>query len=347
MKTFITMTWVLIVLSLTAPFYVQAELILNVLGQPAATGLIQQNKEKPFFENFSKLTGTEIKTIYTPLDQSHVKSEETLDVLKNGIFDIVSIRTAQAAGNEPFLLGQDLVGLNPNYETAKIVYNTYKPHFDKRIHEKYNSRLFGLWPFGPQVLFCKPEIKSLADIKGKKVRVYDNNLAKFIESLGASPVPIGFAQVKEALSLGICDCAITGASSANTAGWPQETQYFMPVGFQMGFNGYAVNLDTWNKLTPIQQQKIQTAFDLLINDIWLYSEELFNDALRCNVGREPCTTVTKYNMTEVPVTQADLIIIQKAFKNISVPSWSQECEKVFPGCSEKWKNIMSNIINLN
>ncbi len=35
------------------------------------------------------------------------------------------------------------------------------------------------------------------DIKGKKVRVYDQSLAKFVESLGATPVPIGFSEVQE------------------------------------------------------------------------------------------------------------------------------------------------------
>jgi len=33
------------------------EISLNVLGQPIATGLIQKNKEQPFFENFSKNVG--------------------------------------------------------------------------------------------------------------------------------------------------------------------------------------------------------------------------------------------------------------------------------------------------
>ena len=76
--------------------------------------------------------------------------------MKNGLFDIVSIRTAQAARDEVFLLGQDLVGLNPDYETARKVYDAYKPHFAERVKEKFNGHLLGLCPIGPQVLFCKP-----------------------------------------------------------------------------------------------------------------------------------------------------------------------------------------------
>lgn len=319
---------------------------INVLGQPLATGLIQKNKEQPFFEKFAENTGLDISANYKPIDVTGLKSEETLRVLKNGLFDIVSIRTAQAARDEVFLLGQDLVGLNPDYAKARQVYDAYKPHFAARIKEKFNAKLLGLWPFGPQVLFCKPEISGLKDIAGKKVRVYDQSLAAFVESLGATPVPIGFSEVQQALAHGVADCAITGASSANSAGWPEVTDYFMPIGFQVGFNGYAMNMNSWNKLTPEQQEKLQAAFDTLVDDIWQYSEELFDDALRCNVGEEPCTTVTKYDMKGVSVSPADLELVANAVEKISFPAWSETCEKTYPGCTDKWKEILGPLTGI-
>ena len=319
---------------------------MNVLGQPLATGMIQKNMEQPFFENFSERTGLDIKANYKPIDVTGLKSEETLRVLKNGLFDIVSIRTAQAARDEPFLLGQDLVGLNPDYDMARRVYERYKVYFDERLRERFNAKLLGLWPFGPQVLFCKPEISGLKDIAGKKVRVYDQSLAQFVESLGAIPVAIGFSEAQQALARGVVECAITGASSANSAGWPEVSEYFMPIGFQVGFNGYAINLDTWNKLNEDEQMKLQSAFNGLNADIWIYSEELFEDALRCNVGKEPCTTVTKYNMKDVPVSEADLKLVANAVGETSFPAWSKVCEQSLPGCGDLWKQILGGLVGL-
>lgn len=324
--------------------FADAKMTLNVLGQPLATGLIQKNKEQPFFENFSKNTGLDIDCNYKPIDVTGIKSEETLRVLKNGLFDIVSIRTAQAARDEPFLLGQDLVGLNPDYKMARKVYTAYKPHFDARLQEVFNSRLLGLWPFGPQVLFSKKPISGLKDIKGLKVRVYDQSLAMFVESLGAIPVPIGFSEVQQALARGVVDAAITGASSANSAGWPEVTEYFMPIGFQVGFNGYAINMNTWKKLSASQQKQLQAAIDKLCEDIWGYSEEIFNDALRCNVGKEPCETVTKFNMKEVPVTDADLKLVSEAVMKISYPNWVKVTEKSYPAAAQKWKEVIGPIL---
>lgn len=337
---------ILLGLGILAGSALAGEITLNVLGQPLATGLIQKNKEQPFFENFAKNTGIQATVNYKPIDVTGVKSEETLRVSKSGLFDIVSLRTAQAARDEPFLLGQDIVGLNPDYQMARKVYDLYAPHFDKVIQEKFNSRLLGLWPFGPQVLFCKKEIKGLRDIKGMKVRVYDQSLAQFVESIGAIPVAIGFSEAQQALARGVVDCAITGPSSANTAGWPEVSEYFMPIGFQVGFNGYIMNLNSWQKLGPENQKKLQVAIDNLNKDIWKYSEEIFFDAVRCNVGKDPCTTVTKYKMKEVPVTDADKKLLSDAVAKISFPAWSAVCERSMPGCGAKWKEILGPLTGI-
>lgn len=337
---------IVLTLAILAGSAIAGELTLNVLGQPLATGLIQKNKEQPFFENFSKNAGFEATVNYKPIDVTGQKSEETLRLSKTGLFDIVSLRTAQAARDEPFLLGQDIVGLNPDYKMARKVYDLYAPHFDKVIQEKFNSRLLGLWPFGPQVLFCKKEIKGLRDIKGMKVRVYDQSLAQFVESLGAIPVSIGFSETQQALARGVVECAITGPSSANTAGWPEVSEYFMPIAFQVGFNGYIMNLNSWKKLNADQQKKLQTAIDSLNKDIWEYSEEIFMDAVRCNVGKDPCTTVTKFKMKEVPVTDADKKLLSDAVAKISFPAWSAVCERSMPACGAKWKEILGPLTGI-
>ena len=38
----------------------QDRITFKVIGQPAATGMVQKNKEKPFFDEFAKRTGLAI-----------------------------------------------------------------------------------------------------------------------------------------------------------------------------------------------------------------------------------------------------------------------------------------------
>jgi TRAP-type C4-dicarboxylate transport system substrate-binding protein len=251
---------------------------------------------------------------------------------------------SQISRDEPTILGLDLVGLNPDYATGRETVAAFSDTVDAQLQEKFNTKLLGVWPFGPQVLFCEPEISGLSDLQGLKVRVYDQNLANFVSSVGGTPVPIGFADVHQSLARGVVDCAITGPSSANSAGWPEVTNYMMPLAFQLALNGYGINLDTYNAMTPEDQEKLETSFDELVEEIWEYSELLFDDAVRCNVGESPCDTVNEYDLTLVEITEEDRAIIENAVMDISFPSWAETCDKQNPTCSEDWEEKVGSLM---
>ena len=313
---------------------------LKVLGQPVATGIIQKEIEQPFFENFKEKTGIDANVDYKPLDVTGIKDTEELRILKNGLFDIVSLRMSQISRDEPTILGLDLVGLNPDYAAGRKTMELFADKVDAQLQKKFHTKLLGVWPFGPQVLFCKPEISKLTDLQGKKVRVYDQNLANFVASVGGIPVPIGFPDVQQSLARGVVDCAITGPSSANSAGWPEVTAYMLPIAFQMALNGYGINLDAYNKMTPEDQQKLEKAFDDLTAQIWDRSEKLFDDAVRCNVGEKPCETGKPYDLKKVEIGPEDREIMKNAVKDISFPAWAKACDDVDPGCSQSWKDTV-------
>lgn len=332
--------------ALALPAAAQERMTWKVIGQPAATGNIQKNKEKPFFDEFAKRTGLPIDADYKPNDQLGLKDTEQLRIMKAGLFDIVSLRVSQNSRDEPTLLGMDLVGAAPDYPTARKVYEAWKDTLDQRLQKQFQVKLLGVWPFGPQILFCKKPITKLADLKGMKVRVYDQNLAKFIETVGGTPVPLSFVEVHQSLSLGVVDCAITGPSSANSSNWPEVTTHQYPLGFQMALNGYAISLKAWNKLNPEQQGKLAAAFRTLVDDIWVYSEQLTQDALNCNAGKDPCTTGKKFSLVPVPVSPADIELVRSAVGKVSLPTWAEICDKANPGCSAAWKASVGKAIGV-
>ena len=102
-----------------SPALAQDKLKFKVIGQPLATGLIQKNKEQPFFETLAQKTGLPIEVDYKPIDALGVKDTEQLRMMKSGLFEIVSLRVSQNSRDEPMLLGLDLVGQNPDYATGR------------------------------------------------------------------------------------------------------------------------------------------------------------------------------------------------------------------------------------
>ncbi len=333
-------------LALTGVAQAQETLKLRVMGMPLATGKIRSDREQPFFENLPKTLGFPVEVDYKPLDSTGIKEFEQLRVARSGLFDIIGLRLAQISRDEPTILGLDLVGLNGDYDTARKVVTAYQGAVDERLQKLFNTKLLGVWPFGPQLVFCKPAIKSLADLKGLKVRILDGVMAKFMERVGATPVTMAFGEVSQGLSLGTIDCAVTGPSSANSAGWPESVTHVYPLALQVAVQGYGINLETWKKLKPDQQVKLQKAFTDLNESIWSYSKELWDDAMRCNAGQEPCTTGKKYKLTTVAVQSQDLDLVKGAVREISYPAWSEACDKVNPGCSAGWKASVGPIIGL-
>jgi TRAP-type C4-dicarboxylate transport system substrate-binding protein len=336
----------LIATSLFATASLAETIELKVLGQPGATGLIQQNREAPFFAEFAEKTGLDVSVNFQTMDATGIKGAEQLRILKSGLFDIISLRLQQVSRDEPTILGLDLVGLNPTYEAGKKTVEEFLPTLDARLQEQFNTKLLGVWPFGPQVIFCNAEIAKLADLEGKKVRVYDQNLANFISSVGGTPVPLGFPEVHQSIARGVVDCAVTGPSSANSASWPEVTTHVLPLGVQMAIQGYGINLDSWAKFSEEEQGTIQAAFDELTASIWAYSEELFDDAMRCNVGEEPCELNKPYELVNVPVSDEDLALVENAVKELSFPSWAELCDAANPTCSEDWKKTVGARLGL-
>jgi hypothetical protein len=91
---------------------------------------------------------------------------------------------------------------------------------------------------------------------------------------------------------------------------------------------------------------MQTAFKTLTDDIWTYSQELTQDALNCNAGKDPCTTGKKFNLVNVPVTPEDIATLRKAVSTVSLPTWGEICDKSNPGCSDAWKKTVGKVIGV-
>ncbi|GAA5231661.1 TRAP transporter substrate-binding protein [Verticiella sediminum] len=317
-----------------------APLTLKVLGQPAGSGLIAQKMEQPFFESLGAAQGLDAKVEYRPVDVAGIPDSDGLRVLRSGLFDIVSIRGPQVSRDEPSLLGLDLVGLNTTFEAGRRNTAAFFDTVDRRLQERFNAKLLGLWPAGPQVIFCKPEIAGLQDLKGLKVRVGDQNSANFMAGIGATGVPMPFGEVQQALARGVVDCAVTGPSSANSAGWPEAATTVLPLALQLAINGYAINLKTWNRMTPEDQTALQEAVAGLSDDIWAYSEELYEDAMRCNTGAQPCTQGKPYALKRAAVQQADLATVAAALTSTSLPVWATQCNAVAPDCEADWRRTV-------
>jgi TRAP-type C4-dicarboxylate transport system substrate-binding protein len=97
-----------------------------------------------------------------------------------------------------------------------------------------------------------------------------------------------------------------------------------------------MNLNYWKKFSPEQQQKLTAAFRKMEDQMWALAETVNDDAVNCNVGKDPCKEGVKFKMQLVTVTPEDEKRVRAATTAAVLPLWKQTCNKVDPKCTETW-----------
>lgn len=321
------------------------EVPLLVIGQPSASGTLQQLKEAAFFETLPARTGLPLRVTYRPVELAGFKDTHQLKMVEDGMFDLVSLRFLQNRAAEPLLEGIDLAGLISDFATAREVVAAYGPTLDRALQQRFSVKLLGVWTFGPQEFFSRAPLRELADIKGLKVRVGDASLAPIVSALGGIPAVIPFDETRQALAIGLVDCAVTSAASAVYAGWTEAAPYYLPVAMHFGLNGYVISLKKWNALSANQRVILGRAFEAHITDLWQYSEMLHQRALGGGRGLVSSRGAHPNLVTAEPRPD-DVRMMREVALSVSLPRWAERCEAAHPGAVALWRETLAPIVTL-
>lgn len=318
--------------ALTMPATAQT---LRVVGQSSnATKHVEV--EQRYFSGLAAAAGLSGTVNFNTMDSAQVRPADALRLIRNGSFDVISTQIGQAARDDAFFEGIDLVGVATDVPALRKSVEAFREMFDQRLQARFNAKVMTIWPFGPQVIYCNGAIRGVSDLRGKKVRVFTASMAELVNSLGGTAVTMPAPEVYPALQRGVVECAITSATSGNTSKWPELTNHFYPLGLSGSVQGHFMNLDTWKRLSPTQQAAVTAHFKKLEDEMWDLAVSSNADAANCNVGVDPCTSHTRYRMTMVPVSEADVKLVQNAAQNVVLPIFKTACTAVEPRCAELW-----------
>jgi TRAP-type C4-dicarboxylate transport system substrate-binding protein len=90
---------------------------------------------------------------------------------------------------------------------------------------KKGLKLLSIHTWPSQQLFSTVPIRTVADWKGKKIRVYGADSANIARILGAAPVNVAFAEVYSALEKRTVDAAMTSATNAEPMKFFEVAKY--------------------------------------------------------------------------------------------------------------------------
>ena len=137
-----------------------------------------------------------------PTNIQGFKEEFQLKFLKEGFYDLVSLRFLQNEQLEIALGGIDIPGLQSNFSSSRTFAEAISPLIDESLQKNYQAKLLSTWAFGPQELICTKPIQNLNELKGLKIRVGgrpNSSIVRLFTALGAKPVYVEYGETITAL----------------------------------------------------------------------------------------------------------------------------------------------------
>ncbi|MEB2317042.1 MAG: TRAP transporter substrate-binding protein DctP [Pseudomonadota bacterium] len=192
----------------------------------------------------------------------------------------------------------------------------YKPEWDK----------IGVYPlFYPVTatydILSTKEIKSLADLKGMKIRGGGDTLNRIIESLGASPITVPSPEVYMAFQQGVVDAVLFNTASILSFRLDEIGKYYMPLGLSRVGIPWSVNPKTFQALSPDLQKVI---FDAGREGSILYSDYVTRDT------GAAVEAMRKRGIAFVELSAEELQTVREAI----TPMWDDFIEKNGPQARE-------------
>ncbi|MBX3539494.1 MAG: TRAP transporter substrate-binding protein [Chelatococcus sp.] len=272
---------------------------------------------------------------------------DALRTASSGAFQVVTTQIGSVAKDDPFLEGVDLIGVSTDMGELRKAVEVYREPFNARLAERFGVKAVAIWPFGPQVFFCNQPIKSLADLKGQKVRSFTASMSSLLTDLGATPVTLSFPEVYSALERGVASCGVTSPTSANTGKWPEVTNHLLPLSVSGSVQAHIVNLDWWNKLPADRRAALESEFKALEQGLWDLAVTTNDKALACSTGGECAPGLyTPYKMTLVAVSEADKGKIKQIATDKILGEWAGRCASTFPDCAKVWNGSIGAALGL-
>lgn len=259
-----------------------------------------------------------------------------------GTFQVVTAQIGSVAKDDPFLEGIDLIGVSTDMNELKGSVDAYREAFNKRLGDRFGVKALAIWPFGPQVFLCNQEIKSAGDLKGLKVRSFTASMSTLLTEIGATPVTMSFPEVYPALQRGVASCGVTSPTSSNTGKWPEVTKFVLPLSVSGSVQAHLVNLKWFEALPADKKAALEADMAQLESNLWDLATTTNDKALACSTGSESCEggIYTKYDMTLVPVTDADKAMVQKIAADKVLPEWASRCSSTYPECKQVWNSTI-------
>ncbi|MFH6786968.1 MULTISPECIES: TRAP transporter substrate-binding protein [Methylobacterium] len=313
---------------------------LTVVGGLAGVSQYKQ-LEQPFWQTeIGERTGGRLTVSIRPFNESGLRGEDMLQLMRLGVVPFGTALLAVAAGDEPELNAVDLPAINPDMAALKQTVAVYRDHLRQVLRERYGIELLGIYAYPAQVLFCTRAFTGLSDLSGRRVRTSSVGQSELMAALGAMPVIIPFAETTAALRDGVADCAITGTLSGYEIGLADVATHVHAMAISWGMSFFGANIAAWRALPADLREAVRQGVADLERRIWKQAEDDTARGLACatqSPAQSLCPGAPRNPMTLVPLTPGDAERRRRLLTETVLPRWIERCGDA---CVAAWNTTL-------
>lgn len=131
------------------------------------------------------------------------------------------------------------------------------PECADEYEKKFKTKFLATYALTSYVYHCKQEVRTLADMKGKKVRGI-SGYADLARAMGAVPVNVNADEAYEALDRGVIDCALHSITSQKSRSYGEAAKFVITdsLGGFLGASLFNVRLEKWAQMSKEQRDAI-------------------------------------------------------------------------------------------
>lgn len=262
-------------------------------------------------EELDKRTNGQVKTDVVSLPELGLTGFELVRVTRAGLVDVSDVILSYVAGDVPAIEGVDLPGLFPDMDASVKAHIGFMPAV-KKNEDKLGGVVLGgyLWP--GQYIFSRKPIRSPADLKGLKVRVYGTAQTEFARALGMEAVSIAFAETYTALERGTVDAAITGTYPGFALKFYEVSKYLVDINHGPVGGVFVVSKRTWDRLSPELRATLTKLGQEFSERGWEIGPRTTKEGLDKNKEK---------GMELIPITPTMAALVKETATKVVLPSW--------------------------
>ncbi len=221
----------------------------------------------PFYEKVKADLNGEVTFNHFSNGQLYPESE-SYNVLNDGRVDFGVIRTGLFPGKMDALNVIGLPGLVPNGLVGALVNRDLLEKFaEVRDAMPAESVPFTIWTSAANQIHTNIPINSLADVKGKKLVVWDADGLEMAKLLGANPIRLSPPDTYLSLSKGMADGVIAPNAPLLSFKIAEVTKHHYMANLSVGTFSMAVFKPLWDDFPPEYQEYFKKAGHDMSEDV--------------------------------------------------------------------------------